>query len=123
MLWIGGDRMQRLRCRPEQDVVNHHLILEREGLDLLGHREHDVEVGHVEQFRLTIIEPLSACESLALRTAFVTARVVPHALMVTIAALLDVTAESSGTATLDRAHGPPALRRQRRAMLVKESRA
>src|ERR1700683_2083924 len=114
--------MQRLRCRPEQDVVNYDLILEREDLDLLGHHEYYVEVGHLEQLSLTIIEPLSACESLALRTAFVATRVVPDALMAAIAALLDVTAESGGTATLDRAHGPPPLGRQRRAMLVKESR-
>jgi hypothetical protein len=56
-----------------------------------------VEVGHVKQFRLTVIEPLSACKSLTLRTAFVTARVVPDALMATIAALLDVTPESGGS--------------------------
>ena len=59
MLWIGGDPTQRLRCRPEQDVVNHDLILECNGLDLLGHREHHMEVVRVEQFRPTVIEPLS----------------------------------------------------------------
>ena len=32
MLWVGGDLMQRLRCRPEQDVVDHHLVLERDDL-------------------------------------------------------------------------------------------
>jgi hypothetical protein len=73
MLWISGDLTQRLRRRPEQDVVNDDLVLKGDGLDLLGHREYYVEVRHVEQFRPTVLQPLSACESLALWTAFVTA--------------------------------------------------
>ena len=76
MLWIGGDDAQCLRRRPEQDVVDDGLVLEGDDLDLLGHGEHDVEVGHVEQFRLPVLEPLSACETLALWTVLVTARVV-----------------------------------------------
>src|SRR5882762_795329 len=47
-----------------------------DALDLLGHREHDVEVGHVEQFGLTVREPLGARETLALWATFVAARVV-----------------------------------------------
>jgi len=43
--------------------------------------------------------------------------------MTTIAALLEVTAESGGAATLDRDHGAPARGRHRRAVPVKESRA
>ena len=33
MFWIGGDGAQRLRRRPEQDVVDHCLVLERDNLD------------------------------------------------------------------------------------------
>ena len=33
MLWVGGDLAQRLRRRPEQDVVDHGLVLERDGGD------------------------------------------------------------------------------------------
>ena len=87
------------------------------------HGEHDVEVGHVEQFRLTVLEPLGPCEALALRTVPVAARVVGDALMAAIAATLDVTAERRGAATLDRGHGAPPRGRQRRAMLITESRA
>jgi hypothetical protein len=43
--------------------------------------------------------------------------------MAAIAAALDMTAESGGAATLDREHGAPPRRGQRRAMLVTESRA
>src|SRR6266404_7235781 len=66
MLWIGGDLTQRLRRRSEQHIVDNGLVLEGDDLDLLGHREHDVEVGHVEQFGLTVREPLGARETLAL---------------------------------------------------------
>ena len=34
MLRIGGDGAQRLRRRPEQDIVDHGLVLERDGVDL-----------------------------------------------------------------------------------------
>src|SRR5882762_9139795 len=81
MLWIGGDLTQRLRRRSEQDIVDDGLVLEGDDLDLLGHREHDVEVGHVEQFGLTVREPLGARETLALWATFVAARVVRDALM------------------------------------------
>ena len=41
--------------------------------------------------------------------------------MAAIAATLDVTAEGSGAATLDRGHGAPSRNGQRRAMLITES--
>jgi hypothetical protein len=43
--------------------------------------------------------------------------------MTTIAAPLDVTAESGGAATLDRDHGAPSRGGQRRAMLITKGRA
>src|SRR5258705_13410688 len=101
MLWIGGDLTQRLRRRSEQDIVDNSLVLEGDDLDLLGHREHDVEVGPVEQFGLTVREPLGARETLALWATFLAARVVRDALMATIAARLYVTAKSGGSAILD----------------------
>src|ERR1700730_545765 len=88
-----------------------------------GTREHDVEVGHVEQFGLTVFEPLSPCETLAFRTVAISARVVGHPLMAAIAAPLDVTAESGGAATFDRDHGTPPRGGQRRAVVITESRA
>ena len=87
------------------------------------HGEHDVEVRHVEQFRLAVLQPLGSCETLALRAVPVAARVVGDALMAAVAAPLDVTAERGGAATLDRDHGAPPCGRQRRAVLVTKSRA
>jgi hypothetical protein len=43
--------------------------------------------------------------------------------MAAIAALLDVTAERGGAASLDRGHGMPLCRGQRGAMLITKSRA
>ena len=43
--------------------------------------------------------------------------------MPAIAALLNMTAERGGAATLDRRHGMPLRRRQRRPVLLTESRA
>src|SRR5271169_7188861 len=123
MFWIGGDLTQRLRRRAEQDIVDDGLVLEGDDLDLLRHREHDVEVGYVEQFGLTVLEPLSPCETLAFRTVAISARVVGHPLMAAIAAPLDVTAESGGAATFDRDHGTPPRSGQRRAVPITESRA
>jgi hypothetical protein len=123
MLWIGGNDTHCLRRCPEQDVVDDSLVLERDHLDLLRHREHNVEVRYVEQFRVTVLEPLGPGETLTLRTVAVAARVVRHTLMTAIIASFDVAAESGGAATLDRVHGAPPRGRQRRAMLITESRA
>jgi hypothetical protein len=82
-----------------------------------------VEVGHVEQFRVTVLEPLSSCDTLAFRTVSISARVVRHTLMAAIIASFDVPAESRGAVTLDRVHGAPPRGRQRPAMLITESRA
>src|SRR4051794_34916826 len=82
-----------------------------------------MEVRHVEPLRLAVLQPLRPRQTLALRTIAVAPRVVRYALMAAIAAPLDVTAERGGAATLDREHGAPLRGRQRRAVLITESRA
>jgi hypothetical protein len=76
MLGVGGDGAQRLRRRPEQNIVDHGLVPKRDDLDLRWHGEHDVEVRHVEQFRLAILQSLGTRETLALRAVAISARVV-----------------------------------------------
>src|SRR5258708_19680556 len=122
MVWIGGDDAQRLRRRPEQDIVDDGLVLEGDDLDLLGHREHDVEVGHIEQFGPTVLEPLGPCETLAFRTVTISARVVGHSLMAAIAAPLEVTPESGGAATLHPDHGTPPPGGQPPPVLIPQTR-
>src|ERR1700736_5449031 len=77
-----------------------------------------MEVGHVEQLRLTVLKPLGACEALTFRAVAITARVVRDALMPTVTAPLDMAAERGGAATLDSDHGAPPCRGQRRAVLI-----
>jgi hypothetical protein len=121
MLWIGGDLAQCLRGSLEQNVVDDRLVLKRDDLDLLGNCEHHMVVRH--EFRLAVLEPPGPRETLALRTVSISARVVRHTLMTAIIALLDVTAESGGAATLNRDHGAPPRGGQRCAMLITECRA
>jgi hypothetical protein len=45
---FAGRPAQRLGHGPEQDVVNHDLVLEGDAFDLLGQREDDVEVRHAQ---------------------------------------------------------------------------
>jgi hypothetical protein len=121
MCRVGGDGAQRLRGCPEQDVVDRGLVLERDHGDLVRHGEHHMEVGHVEQFRVSLLQPLGACETLALRAIPVAARVVSHTLMAAVATTLDVTAKRRGAAAFDRAHGALPCSGQRRAMPVTKS--
>ena len=69
-------RAQRLRRRPEQDVVDDCLVLERDILDRRRHGEHNVEIRHVEQFGLAVCDPLGTRQALALRAVSITAGVV-----------------------------------------------
>src|SRR5690348_3012014 len=117
---LGGDPAQRLRRRPEQDGVDHGLVLERDDRDHVRHGEHDMEVGQVEPFRLPRLEPLGPDEILTLRTISIATRVVCHPLMPTLPALLNMAAKRGGAAGLDRAHGAPPRAKQRGTMLIAE---
>ena len=104
MAGVGGDGAQRLGGGPEQDGVDHALVLERD----LGRRrrqgEDDMEVRHRQQFGLTRFEPFGARQALALRAMPVAAGVVGAADQAAIAALLDMAAERRRAAGLDRRH-------------------
>ena len=67
MSWVGGDRAQRLGRRPEQDGVDHRLVLESDRGDLGRQREHHVEIGDRKKLILARGEPVPAGLSLALR--------------------------------------------------------
>ena len=117
------DGSQRLRGCSEQDIVDNGLVLERDDLNFRRHGEHDVEIRHVEQFRLPVLQPLRPRKTLALRAIAVATRVVRDALVAAIAATLDVTAERGSATILDRSHGMPLRGGQRRTVLITKSRA
>ena len=107
MLGIGGDRAQRLGRRPEQDGVDHRLVLEGDRGDLGRQREHHVEIGNRQKLGLARGEPVLAGLTLALRAMPVAAGIVGHADRPAGSAALDMAAECGGPAQLDRAHHAP----------------
>jgi hypothetical protein len=70
----------------------------------------DVEVFGLEEFGLTILDPLGARQALALCAMPVSARVIANAFVAALIALLEVSAESGSPAQFDRTHDSP-LRR------------
>ena len=105
-LRIGRDRQQRLGARLEQQVVDHGLVLERDGADPRRQREHDVEVGRLQQLGLTRLQPRAGLTALALRTMAVAAAVVGNGGVPArrVGAARNVSAEGRRAAALDRAH-------------------
>ena len=61
---VSGDCSESLGCRAEEDVVDLCFILVGDSGNLLGNGKNDVEVFGVEEFCLTILQPLGACERL-----------------------------------------------------------
>src|SRR3984957_16690094 len=104
VLGIGGDVAQRPGGGAEQDVINDALVLECN----LGCRcrqgEDDMVVGHWQQLGLTRLEPVGACQALALRTVSIMAGVVGAADQAAVAALFDVPTKHGRAAGLDRRH-------------------
>jgi hypothetical protein len=104
VLWIGADDADRLGRGLEQNVIHDRLVLKGDGGDGGRHGEDDMEIGDRQQVGLTICKPLGARQALALWTVPVAAAVVGDADRAAVIALLDVTAEGCGAASLDRGH-------------------
>ena len=104
MLRVGADETDRLGCRLEQDVVDHRLVLQRDGGHGRRHGENDMEIGERQQIGLAIREPLGARECLALWTVPIATAVVGDANQAAVAAPLDMAAERRCAARLDSRH-------------------
>ena len=59
---VSSDGAESLGRGAEQDIVDEALVLEGEGRDLLRHREDNMEILGVEEFRLAVSEPLRTGE-------------------------------------------------------------
>ena len=104
MTRVGGDGRHRLGRRPEQQVVDQRLVLERDVGDLGGQREHDVEVPDRQQVGLTRGEPDARGCTLAPGAVPVAAGVVGDPPVPAVLTHLDVATEDGGAAMLDRRH-------------------
>ena len=102
MLGIGGDRQHRLGRRPEQDVVDHLLVLIRQVGDRSRHREHHVIVRHRKQLGLALGQPFPGSRALALGAVAVAAAIVANNGVRTSLAAGDVATERRRPAGLDR---------------------
>src|SRR5215471_1052289 len=79
----------------------------RIGSDRFGNGEDDMKIGRRENFGRSFFNPLRTSERLALWTVAVAAAVVTGPLVIAAVAALEMTAESCGSAHLDRGHDAP----------------
>ena len=104
MFGIGGDRAQRLGRGPEQDRVDHRLVLEGDRRDRRRQREDDMEIGNRQEFVLPRGKPFPAGLPLALRAMPVATGIVGDADRAAGPASLDMATKLSGAAQFDCAH-------------------
>ena len=102
MLGIGGDCQHRLGRRPEQDVVDHLLVLIRQVGDRSRHREDHVVIWYAQQLGLALGQPLPGSRALALGAVAVAAGIVANNGVRTSLAARDVATERCRPAGLDR---------------------
>ena len=103
--WVCGDRFQRRRGGPEEDVEDDLAVCERDLCDLPGQREHDVEIGDREDVVLSGLRPLQCGQPLAGRAVAVVARVVERMIVAAAVTVPHVPAQYRGPADLDGGHG------------------
>src|SRR3546814_13677522 len=75
MLGIGSDGQHRRRSRPEQEIIDHRLVVERDVGHLGGQREDDMEIADREKVGLAGLKTCSRRSALALGAVTVTAAV------------------------------------------------
>ena len=104
MLGIGSNRLERLGGRPKENAVEGALVLQADVGNLFGHSKDNMKIFGLEKLRLSVLDPLGACQGLAFGTVTVGAGVEPDALVAAPVTYLDVTTESGGAAPLNRGH-------------------
>jgi hypothetical protein len=104
MFRISANHTDRFGRRLEKDIIDHGLVLKRDGGDRRGYREDNVEIGNREKLGLTIGKPLRACEVLALWAVPVPAAIVGDACVSAIITPLYMTAKSRCPACFDSGH-------------------
>src|SRR6516165_3087064 len=104
VLGIGGNGEQSLGRNAEQQVVNYRLVLVGDCGDLGRQGEDHMEIADRQQISLARGKPVACHRALTLGTMAVATRVVGDPGVAAILAALDMAAESSRAATLDRRH-------------------
>src|SRR3546814_15361955 len=92
------------RSRPEQEIIDHRLVVERDVGHLGGQREDDMEIADREKVGLAGFKPCARRSALALGAVTVTAAVIGDAPVAAVLAGLHMAAERRGPALLDLRH-------------------
>jgi hypothetical protein len=104
MLGIGRNRDQGLGGDFEQQVIDDRLVLIGDVGDLSRQGEHDMEVGHRQEFGPAVGQPLFGSGGLALGAVPVAAGVVADAPVRAVLAAFDMAAHRRRSAALERRH-------------------
>src|SRR5215470_13883259 len=104
VLGIGGNGEQSVGRNAEQQVVNYRLVLVGDWGDLGRQCEDDMEIADRQQISLARGKPVPCHRALTLGTMAVATRVVGDPAVAAILAALDMAAECSRAALLDRRH-------------------
>jgi hypothetical protein len=73
VLRVGGNLLQSLRRRPEQQAIDHPRVLQGDGIEPSREGEDDVEVLHGQQVGRLVLHPLRRGGGLALGAVAVAA--------------------------------------------------
>src|SRR5258708_6765772 len=92
MFGVGGYGSQSFGHGPEENAVNHLLVLVGDRGNLFRHREYNVEVLAVEEFGLAVLDPLGASQRLTLGAVAISTGSVTNALVAALIAQLDLSA-------------------------------
>ena len=107
ILRIGRNRLESFGGGPEENSIDHFLVMVGQGGDLCRNRKDDVIVRAIQQLSLPILDPLRSSQTLAFGAMTIPAAVKAVAFLVTLVATLQMAAQCSGAAHLDGGHAAP----------------
>ena len=98
---VGGEGLEALGGSGEEEIEDESFVAQRDGIERLGEREDDMEVGDGEEALAPLVEPLGFLEALAFGTVAVPAGIVGDTDVATASAGVLVATECGGAATGD----------------------
>ena len=110
--------LQGAGCCLEEQLVDESRLHLREGVELMGEREHHVPVVDIEQIGTLLLDPSGLRERLALGTVPIPARCILDRYRTTLAALALETTECGGPTGHQVAHDPSLSGRERACLAI-----
>jgi hypothetical protein len=96
----------------KQDGEDHGFVFQDEGIQLMGQRKYEVEVGSRQQFGFSRFNPTLPWYVLAGGTMPVTAGMIPDTLRTAVVAAMEVTSQIGGAAVKQVGYDPVLIRRE-----------